>query len=96
MDFSEPEGEKSMCMVKQLKGQVSIENVLLRGEENPEKPKWVLITGSRYLWCPICKDVMEFKRDHRLGIPRCEGCGMSIRDFHVRQKNKLFTKEALK
>jgi len=82
--------------MNQLKGQVSIENMLLRGVENPEKPKWVLICGSRYLWCPVCKDVMEFKRDSRLGIPKCEGCGMSIRDFHVRQKNKLFTKEALK
>lgn len=82
--------------MNQLKGQVSIENVLLREVENPEKPNWVLITGSRCLWCPVCKDVTEFKMDYKLGVPRCEGCGMSMRDFHVRQKNRLFTKEALK
>lgn len=82
--------------MNQLKGQVSIENVLLREEENPDKPSWVIIGNSRYLWCPGCKDVTEFKRDHKLGALRCEGCGMSMRDFHVKQKNRLFTKAALK
>jgi len=85
-----------MNVTSKLKGQLSIESLLFRDVENPNKPTWVQLPSSRYLWCPVCKDVKEFKRDSRLGVPKCEGCGMSIRDFHVRQKNRLFTKEAIR
>lgn len=80
----------------QVKGQICMEQLLLKDEAYPDKPPWVLIRGSKRLWCPHCKDVTLFKKDHDLGVPRCSECGMSMRDFHVRQTNRLFTKEALK
>ncbi|HHW43557.1 MAG TPA: hypothetical protein GXX25_07070 [Desulfotomaculum sp.] len=46
-------------------------------------------------WCPCCEKETPFGLDGRLGYARCVGCGISERDFYVRQFNGLWSDDAL-
>jgi hypothetical protein len=46
-------------------------------------------------WCPYCGEEKPFDLDSRLGYARCMGCGISERDFYVRQFNGLWSDDAL-
>ncbi|NPV72275.1 MAG: hypothetical protein HPY89_00475 [Pelotomaculum sp.] len=41
-------------------------------------------------WCPYCGKETEFGHDSRLDYARCMECGISERDFYVRQHNGLW------
>lgn len=46
-------------------------------------------------WCPYCGKETEFGYDSRLDYARCMGCGISERDFYVRQHNGLWPDDDL-
>lgn len=51
----------------------------------------VLISIRQWkIWCPYCGRVRQFKKHSYTGTRRCEGCGVSHRDFAVRQVNRLW------
>jgi len=41
-------------------------------------------------WCPVCGEETKFRYDGRLDYARCSQCGISERDFYVRQYNRLW------
>jgi len=41
-------------------------------------------------WCPYCGRETPFAYDFRLNYARCSGCGISERDFYVRQFNSFW------
>jgi len=45
------------------------------------------------IWCPYCGRVRQFKKHTYSGTRRCEGCGVSNRDFAVKQVNRLWLKD---
>ena len=42
----------------------------------------------RQLWCPYCSKPVMFVKDKERGIKRCPYCGISDRDYNVKQVNK--------
>ena len=42
----------------------------------------------RQLWCPYCSKHVMFVKDKERGIKRCPYCGISDRDYNVKQVNK--------
>lgn len=48
-----------------------------------------------HAWCPYCGKEMPFGWDETLYYARCMGCGISERDFYVRQFNGLWQDSAL-
>lgn len=46
--------------------------------------------GSYIYWCPFCAGYHKFKHCEWLGVRVCNSCGISIREFWVRQANGLW------
>lgn len=42
-------------------------------------------------WCPYCADALEYVWDGLLHRSRCPGCGVSTRDFHVKNANGFWS-----
>lgn len=53
-------------------------------------PKPSSPTPKGTLWCPYCAAYRTYPGDEYLGIARCEICGMSTNDFHVKTFNQLW------
>ena len=67
--------------------QVNITDILFSGMV---KPDYIRISRRNHRYfCPYCNEVHMFKRDSRLGVRRCTGCGISDRDFYIKKLNKL-------
>lgn len=54
----------------------------------PLDPKAVKEKGQ--LWCPYCACHRFFPLDSFRGYDRCEICGISTNDFHVKTENKMW------
>lgn len=46
-----------------------------------------------WLWCPYCAKWRIFSPDDILGVDRCSICGISTKDFYVREYNHLWPTE---
>lgn len=46
-------------------------------------------------WCPYCGREASFGKDDRFNYVRCMECGISERDFYVRQYNSLWSDDTL-
>ncbi|MGE5379816.1 MAG: hypothetical protein ACM3NT_01970 [Methylocystaceae bacterium] len=77
-------------------------STLLAHEERPRQANHMhvppveakLVNIQRWkLWCPYCGRLRQFKKHTYSGTRRCEGCGVSSRDFAVRQANRLWLKD---
>jgi len=58
-------------------------------------PKEQYIPKNTVAWCPYCGKPQEFGFDSYLAIPRCTGCGITVKDFYVRKANQGFWKAGL-
>lgn len=72
---------------------------LFSQEDRPRKANYLdvppvaarLISPQKWkLWCPYCGRIRQYKKHTYSGTRRCEGCGVSSRDFSVRQVNRLW------
>ncbi|WP_432408539.1 hypothetical protein [Wukongibacter sp. M2B1] len=72
-----------------IPGQISLADVENAGIKIKPKPSWIQVPKG-YLWCPNCNWPVKFPKNKRLGVRKCEGCGISKNDFYVRLYNGLF------
>lgn len=56
-----------------------------------EPPKGFQVPRGK-LWCPYCNEAREFPYDSYIGVERCQVCGISVRDFHIKTINDLWPK----
>jgi rubrerythrin len=50
----------------------------------PNKPK---PSGHDIYWCPYCRGWYRYHWDEEMGLWVCPVCGISTRDYYVRQSN---------
>jgi hypothetical protein len=78
-------------MIAYLNKRRKIRSVKARPKDvvQPDKPENVKLKKKEY-WCPYCATLVEFKFDTFVGVYYCPCCGISDRDFYVRNANKLW------
>lgn len=67
--------------------QINITDILFN---DPIRPPYVKVPSEKHThFCVYCNEVRTFRRDKRLGVYRCEGCGISTKDFYIRRVNRI-------
>ena len=72
--------------------------IVLSPEERPKKvvqplpPPTLKIKKGEY-WCPYCARPIKFEMDRIFQILRCPRCGMSEKDYYVKNANHLWGKK---
>lgn len=67
--------------------QINITDMLY---SDPVRPPYVKVPSNKHMhFCVYCNEVMVFRKDRYLGVYRCEGCGISTKDFYIKRVNKI-------
>lgn len=64
--------------------------VAIRLNDPLPPPKGWKPEGRGHYWCGFCVKARKFVHDQRLGLTKCPVCGMSTRNWYVRQHNNLW------
>lgn len=57
---------------------------------DPSEPDPNKVAQRGELWCPYCSEYRSFVKDGFVGTERCEICGISTNDWHIKTINKLW------
>lgn len=71
-----------------ISGQVTIEDIVNLGLKVNPKPHWIKVPKGK-IWCPNCNRIQRLKRAKYLGVRRCEGCGVTEREYYTKKYNGL-------
>ena len=66
--------------------------MIVNNDGNGEPPIGYKHRGSKY-WCPYCGAERTFIKDDYRGTKNCSVCGISTRDFNVKNANHLWQEE---
>lgn len=66
--------------------------MIVNNDGNGEPPIGYKHRGNKY-WCPYCGQERTFITNNYVGTKNCSVCGISTRDFNVKNANHLWQKE---
>jgi hypothetical protein len=63
-----------------------------KGVTQPNPPRDLIMRRGEY-WCPYCAQASRFEMDPNFQILRCPRCGISEKDYYVKNANHLWGKK---